>query len=309
VTAVRLTVPGNILLLGEYAVLEQGGLGLAVAVEPRVRMEALPGTELRVQGRWPGGSGESPLITAAVQTVSEYLHLPCTGSLRVDSSSFFSTEGRKTGLGSSAAVAVALVCGLLWLAGRGSADPEAVSLSVRAHRRAQGGRGSGYDVLTSFHGGTGLVHGGTSPSWEPCTPPVGRGIVLFPGPAPVSTADAVERYASWKARNPGPARDFLRESNDAIRSFSRSRSLEEALPLFSICRRLGIDLGKEMGVPAELTPPPGFDPRWCKALGAGSELGCCLLPPGGDWLPRGDWPSSGRIGTLVSRAETGAVWE
>jgi phosphomevalonate kinase len=303
VTALRLTVPGNILLLGEYAVLEEGGLGLALAVEPRVRMEALPGPELRVEGRWPGGSGKSPLITSVVQTVSEYLGVPCSGSLRVDSTSFFSSEGRKTGLGSSAAVTVALVCGLLRLAGGVGAAGEAASLAVRAHRRAQGGRGSGYDVLTSFHGGTGLVHGGASPSWEPCTPPLGSGVVLFPGPAPVSTADAVQRYSSWKVRNPGPARDFVRDSNDAILSFSRSRSLEEAFPSFSFCQRLGIELGKEIGVPAELAPPPGFDPRWCKALGAGSELGCCLLPPGGD-LP----PGSG-IGTRVSRAETGVAWE
>jgi len=302
VTALRLTVPGNILLLGEYAVLEEGGLGLALAVEPRVQMEALPGADLRVEGRWPGGSGKSPLITAAVQTVSEYLHAPCTGSLRVDSTSFFSREGRKSGLGSSAAVTVALVCGLLRLAGRGSADPDAASLAVRAHRRAQGGRGSGYDVLTSFHGGTGLVRGGASPSWEPCTPPVGGGVVLFAGPAPVSTADAVQRYSSWKVRNPGPAGDFLRESNDAILSFARARSLEEALPSFGRSRRLGIELGKEIGVPADLAPPPGLDSRWCKALGAGSELGCCLLPPGGDR------PSAGQ-GVLVSRAETGAAWE
>ena len=302
-TALRLTVPGNILLLGEYAVLEEGGLGLALAVPPRVRMEALPGTDLRVQGRWPGASGWSPLIAAAVQTVSEYLHAPCTGSLRVDSTSFFSTEGRKTGLGSSAAVTVALVCGLLRLAGRASAGSEAASLAVRAHRRAQGGRGSGYDVLTSFHGGTGLVRGGASPTWEPCAPPAGGGIVLFPGQAPVSTADAVERYSSWKVSNPGRARDFLRESNDAILSVSRSRSLEEALPSFSRSRGLCIELGKEIGVPAELAPPPGLDPRWCKALGAGSELGCCLLPPDGDRS------SVGQVGMLVNRAETGVAWE
>ena len=30
----RFTVPGNLLLAGEYAVLEEGGLGLARAVEP-----------------------------------------------------------------------------------------------------------------------------------------------------------------------------------------------------------------------------------------------------------------------------------
>jgi mevalonate kinase len=39
----RASVPANLLLLGEYAVLEEGGLGLAVAVDPRVRISAAPG--------------------------------------------------------------------------------------------------------------------------------------------------------------------------------------------------------------------------------------------------------------------------
>jgi len=313
VSALRLTVPGNVLLLGEYAVLEEGGLGFAMAVEVRARLEAVPWGSLRVEGSWPGRSltwtpdtrSESPLVTAVADTVSEYLGSPCTGTVHLDTTAFFSAGGRKAGLGSSAAVCVALACGLLHLAGRreAAAGPEAPMLALRAHRRVQRGRGSGYDILTSFHGGSGLVRGGASPSWQACGLPPQSRVALFPGPAPVSTADAVERYSRWKSRNPGAAADFLRESNAAILSFSRSRSLEEALPFFEACRKLGTRLGSEIGVSAELAAPPGLDARWCKALGAGNELGMCLLAPGAEL------PSDGGTWARVQGAQTGVTWE
>jgi phosphomevalonate kinase len=295
--SLHLTVPGNLLLLGEYAILEEGGLGLAMAVEPRVSLDALPAADLRVEGTWPGGSGETPLTSSAVSVVAGYLGRACTGSFRIDSTELFSADGRKTGLGSSAAVSVALVCGLLCLAGRHGAarGPEAAALAVRAHRLAQGGRGSGYDVLASFHGGSGVFRGGAAPSWEPRLLPPGIEPCLFPGPGPVSTGEAVKRYGEWKAADPGAAQNFLRDSNDAILSFLGSESEEDSLRWFGRCRQIGIELGNAIGVPAELAVPPGLDGRWCKAVGAGNELGVCLRLGKGACRP-------------VRRAETGAAW-
>ncbi|MGO9310439.1 MAG: hypothetical protein ACLQDL_15640 [Spirochaetia bacterium] len=308
----RLTVPGNILLLGEYAVLEQGGLGLAMAVDTRVRLAASPAESLLIETAWsgrlvswtPARPAESPLLSAAVQEVSEFLGTACAARVHLDSSGFFSADGRKTGLGSSAAVSVALVCGLLCAAGARSAarGPTAPSLALRAHRRAQGGRGSGYDILTSFHGGTGLFHGGVVPEWDPCALLGGMKVLLFAGAAPVSTADAVARYEAWKERNPGAAKDYLRESNDAIRAFGEAGSADRALPWLGACRKLGIQLGRSIGVPAELPVPPGLDPQWCKALGAGNELGLCLLPPG---VPV---PALDGLRCLP-RAHAGVTWE
>ena len=51
-----LSAPANLLLLGEYAVLEEGGLGLALAVERRARITVEPSDGLEVLGRRPGGS-------------------------------------------------------------------------------------------------------------------------------------------------------------------------------------------------------------------------------------------------------------
>jgi phosphomevalonate kinase len=310
VSPVRLTVPGNILLLGEYAVLEEGGLGLSMAVDPRVQMETSPADSLVVDAVWPGASasstaGQSPLISAAVDTVSGHLGRCPPVHARIDSSAFFSPDGRKNGLGSSAAVSVALVCGLLASAGDEASSRGAVAraLALQAHRRAQGGRGSGYDVVTSFHGGTGLFRGGAEPGWRPCTLPAGMQLLLFPGPAPVSTAEAVEAYRAWKERDPAAAQVFLRESNNAILSFVQAASEFQVLLWFSACRELGIELGRAIGVSAELPIPAGLDPTWCKALGAGNELGLCLLPPGVD--PPADDASC----RPITQSDIGVRWE
>lgn len=321
-SAVRLTVPGNILVLGEYAVMEEGGLGFAVAVETRVRLQAEPAPALVIESTWPGssvswtpgGRGMSPLVEAAVDVVSRRLGGEIRAKVRIDSSAFFSPDGRKTGLGSSAAVSVALVCGLLRAAG-GDALPVADTraLALEAHRFAQGGRGSGYDVFTSFHGGSGLFRGGAAASWTPCPIPGDMDILLFAGPAPVSTTESVSRYSQWKERNPGPARDFLEESNSAILSFVRSGTIRSALRWLGECRKLGIELGRSIGVTAELPIPAGLDPLSCKALGAGNELGLCLRPRGGG--PRGDGPQGGGPRAdvpgvrSVRPAEKGVTWE
>jgi phosphomevalonate kinase len=315
----RLTVPGNLLLLGEYAVLEEGGIGCAMAVERRVRLSSRPGTGLRVEGSWPGGElrwtpgqpGSSPLVSAIVATVERWLGADAAGGPRgwdahvtIDSADFFLPGGRKTGLGSSAAVTVALTCALLEAAGRRDAarDGTACRLAVEAHRRAQGGAGSGYDVLCSYHGGLGLFHGGAEPRWEARALAWRPSILLFAGPSAVSTADAVRRYGEWKSLAPGAAREFLEESNRAVFSFINAASIDEARQRLSDHARLGIALGRSIGVPAEITVPPGLEARWCKAVGAGNELGMCLFPAGAD-TPR----SRGFFDAPV--ADQGVLWE
>jgi phosphomevalonate kinase len=294
----RLSVPGNLLLLGEYAVLEEGGLGLAAAVDRRVRCAVQAGPGLSVRGSWPGGAVEwtadrpaaSPLAGAAVEVVEQWFVDSGAGrpawrsAIALDSAPFFLPGGRKSGLGSSAAVVVALTCALLAAAGRADAvrDGTAFRLAVRAHRRAQGGAGSGYDVACSFHGGLGLFHGGAEPRWEPCRLSWTPSLLLFAGPAPVSTAPAVRRYAEWKRRSPTEAHAFLEASNRAVAAFVAAGTEAEACARLAECRDLGVSLGRSIGVPAEVPVPDGLDARWCKAVGAGNELGACLRAAGGE---------------------------
>jgi phosphomevalonate kinase len=293
---VHLSVPGNILLLGEYAVLEEGGLGLAMAADRRVRISIDPGDSLTIEGTWQGhalswspGAGVSiPLFEAALDAVESWLSSSGAEAggwrcrISIDSSPFFTAGGRKAGLGSSAAVSLGLVSALLQAAGISPRERDAAApgLAVQAHRSAQGGRGSGYDVACSLHGGAGIFTGGVEPAWESSRIPGDPDVYLYPGPRAVSTPDAIGRYEAWKLREPRQACEFLDNSNRAILAFVHAGSTKEAARSFGACRRIGIELGEAIGVPARLETPGGLDPAWCKAVGAGSELGAFLLPRG-----------------------------
>ena len=290
-----------------------------MAVERRVRIELLPSEELSVKGIWPGGAlswtpgqpSASTLIAAIVAEVESWLREKRGGrgvrgaGIGVDSSALFSPEGRKSGLGSSAAVTVGLVCALLHAAGCSPdpADREVLALAIRAHRRSQGGAGSGYDVSCSFHGRMGVFHGGALPRWEPCRLWEDPLVCLFPGPSPVSTPDAIRHYALWKKSNPDDARRFLEDSNRSVRKFVHARTAVEAQAHLHACRELGVSLGRAIGVSAEIATPRGMDSAWCKALGAGNELGACLLPAGSAVLP------DGKEIQLVRASQEGILWE
>ncbi len=310
----RVSVPGNILLLGEYAVLEEGSLGAAVAVEKRVRLEAEPAHALSVEGIWPGGSlqwtpqGESgsPIVTAAYAAVREWMRAQGSAReipslrIRIDSSELYSQQGRKAGFGSSAAVAVALVT---VFRASGRLDGTIPRLALAAHRAAQEGVGSGYDVYCSWSGGWGLFHGGLTPSWEPRQPRVDSQLYLFPGPAAVSTLSAIQLFHQWMAREKNRARRLVEESNDNVTAFLQAGSAEEAVAAFRKGRDTGIALGDAIGVEARIPTPAGVDPEMCKSLGAGNELGAYLKAPG--------WPEppveSGL--TRVSVSASGITWQ
>lgn len=280
----RISAPANLLLLGEFAVLDPGGLGLAVAPERRVEVTVRPGAGLVVTGRWggpeplrweegsPPGGPQTALLEAVAESVRERLpgrRLP-EAAIEVDSTAFF-VGGRKAGYGSSAAVAAALSWALLAAAG-GEAPAAALDVALAAHRRAQGGQGSGYDVFASFYGGTGLFTGGQNPAWRRLDLPWLEPLQLWRGSRSVSTPNAIGRYREWQERQPGEAARFLEESNRNCAGFVAAASRSEAFAFFARSRELGLRLGQAIGVPAEITPPPGVPASRCKALGAGNEL-------------------------------------
>jgi phosphomevalonate kinase len=295
----RFSIPGAILLLGEYAILEKGGLGLAMAVERRARVQVDPWPRLEIHSVWPGrditwtaeeearaGVPAAPLLSAAVQEVGRWLRDAQSGRrlgnarISADSSELFRPDGRKAGLGSSAALTVGLVCALLSAAGvdRPLLQKVAAGIAQKAHRAAQGGVGSGYDVYCSFHGGLGLFRGGRVPTWTPVRLSWEPAVFLFPGRDPVRTPDAIQAYTKWKQTSPAAARSFLEQSNEAVRGFVKAVTEGEALRWLDVCRKLGVELGDAIGVAARVDAPAGLDPARCKAMGAGDELGACLLP-------------------------------
>lgn len=170
VTGAAATAPGKIVVCGEYVVLD-GAPAVAVAVDCRARVIArvcdgayhtvrCPGLfeeerSFRVRDDgvfdWQPPAGDAPnlpLLERAWQATGAAT-LPAL-SLTLDTSAFADSERQcKLGLGSSAALTVALTAVLAKLGGQSVHLDELIGL----HRDFQGGRGSGIDVAAAFHGG------------------------------------------------------------------------------------------------------------------------------------------------------------
>lgn len=218
--------PGKLVLAGEYAVLH-GAAAIAVAVD--VRAEVLverhggPASEL-VTGpggpaafRWAGdaqphweaghpGPNGRPL-EAVLATLAAAGHLPRAADLpacriRISSAEFQREAGGsrvKLGLGSSAAVTVALLGAMLRLAGGAPVERRALlGLAMDAHRRLQGGRGSGIDVATALFGG--VV--GRNDAVQPLPWPRGLHLAALWTGSAASTPELLHRFELWQRHDP-----------------------------------------------------------------------------------------------------------
>lgn len=153
------SAPGKLVVLGDYAVLE-GGPALVASVNRRAvgELRATP-------------AAASEIVDAVLRLASPIAFDPTRSFLHVDTSGFRDEQGRKLGLGSSAAVAV--VASALAL---GRRDASVLALALAAHREATGG-GSGVDVAASFHGG--LIATARQPASVVKLPPHIPGLHLF----------------------------------------------------------------------------------------------------------------------------------
>jgi len=271
----RLSVPGNLLLAGEYAVLEEGGLGIAMAVEPRLTITVTTADAWSVEGHWGGrveiwspGEGAATFAGKILLKTLELAGTAPPARIVVDSSEFFDASGRKLGFGSSAALAAGLTAAVGRLAGHGPGHAAA----VEAHRHAQGGAGSGYDVTASWFGGCGLFTGGKTPKWEPLpAPPVA--MAVFSGPEAVRTMGSIALYRAWQTAHPDEADRWLRGSNEAVRALADAAG-SDWWAAAERCRQQGLAVGRQVGSPADLARPDGLRAEvFIKALGAGNETG------------------------------------
>ncbi len=176
--------PGKLVICGEYAVLE-GAPAIAVAVDvaARARVSAADACRLGVAGdgdwcfRWDASglprwldtppAGQGRVLDAVSATLAAAGLVQASRlEIRLDTLAFQRRDtggvSQKLGLGSSAAITVALTAALL--ARGGDADrqrPALLDLCTAAHRRLQGGSGSGIDVATAVHGGV-VTRAGTA---------------------------------------------------------------------------------------------------------------------------------------------------
>lgn len=211
------SAPGKVVLSGEYAVLH-GATAIAAAVSCRARVAveatARAGVRVRAPGfhddelayrLLPGGALEQAAADASVKNFAlfEQLWNVCgpvvAGGLeiRLDTAAFFDpATRRKLGLGSSAALSVALVAAL-----RPELDANAVAaLAGRAHREFQQG-GSGVDIACAAYGGViRYRQGDTSP--DSVAIPQDLHLAILWSGKPASTAARIHALDS-SLRRPG----------------------------------------------------------------------------------------------------------
>lgn len=158
----RLTAsaPGKLLLAGEYAVLS-GQPALVMAADRRVRVTLADAQEWALISDggapeplapdFPGGAERpaTPLAVALWCAVQIRGRQPPPLRIEADSRAL-QHEGLKLGLGSSAAVVVALAAAL---AQHDATEAETLTTCVRMHDLLQGAPGSGFDVAAAMTGG------------------------------------------------------------------------------------------------------------------------------------------------------------
>ena len=161
------SAPGKIVVAGEYAVLE-GAPAIAMAVNRRAVARIAPGEDAvhSVTGpghaagigrfsdaggriNWLEGGADYGVVEAVWRELGA---APGRGlRLELDTRAFNSADtGGKLGLGSSAAISVALAAAVAALAAPGA---DVAGAALRAHRNLQGGAGSGVDVAAALAGG------------------------------------------------------------------------------------------------------------------------------------------------------------
>src|SRR5699024_6036775 len=100
---------------------------------------------------WSSDAGRLTLVTAVLQYLAQHGTTPRPAHIALDTQAFFAEDGAKLGLGSSAALTVALTAAVN--AAQENAAPDLAAM-IGMHRRMQDGRGSGLDIAAALLGGS-----------------------------------------------------------------------------------------------------------------------------------------------------------
>lgn len=194
----------------------------------------------------------------------------------LDSTDLAQANGRKSGMGSSAAATVGATAALWYLAtGTPPTLDELFQTALAAHRLAQGGKGSGYDLACSAYGGMGLFTGGKAPTWTPLSLRHSPAFKLLFAPRPVSSEQAITIWDQWKEAHPDAWAQHLGESQKIVSSLALSQDRDSFDAALTRASALGQQLGQTLGVwdPVNETFMASQNKTGqCKALGAGNEL-------------------------------------
>lgn len=240
-TRYRASAPGKAVLFGEYAVLE-GAEAIVAAVDRRAEVRVCDGTGKLTtslskrpwQIDWSKdhpfvaiGHSRQPLIESVLAAFPELATRPI--DLTIDTAALYGSS-QKLGLGSSAAVTVALHAALAALTGRPAADREStIALLRQVHANYQGGRGSGIDIAASVSGGivcfmvdNQTVQLDSMGSWLPP-------FRFFAVGKAASTKDFLAHYFAHRTER--GCRDALAEIANAARCAKRALAKQDSLAL------------------------------------------------------------------------------
>lgn len=261
----RLMVPGKLILMGEYAVLHKGQKGIVMALDLGVTIDIRPSKEIVFVSKETGeqfslGDGAPHPMTfqyRAIEMTYAYLNemgIPARPfQMSLESQLNDPYSGISLGLGSSAAVVVALVKGLL-LAHQSvyKLDVEALTfkLAYLVHRDVQG-NGSGIDIAASCYGGLllyesldfvwleaffsqtkSLAERVNAPWLGGCVRslklPSGIGFTYSWSGEKASSKDLVKAYLEAGDKNPQVIGSFLEKTERAVNAFETACDADDA---------------------------------------------------------------------------------
>lgn len=324
--------PGKLFVVGEYAVVEPGQPAVLAAVDRylkvcvqdlprgsvgRVRSDRYPGAPLtwhREDGALVVDGGARDHVAWTLCTVdrlrAEMGRPPTFFDLDI-SSDLEDADGRKLGLGSSAAVVVALVAGLDELYGLGLTALQRYRLALLATVRVSP-RTSGGDLAASTFGGwvryaspdrvallraldeEDVSAALTSPGWEssdirPLPDPDALRLLVGWTGSPASTDNLVAGVRGGDARAPASSEEFLAASRACVDDLVACLAGDQAAApdIVRRARRLLQELGRASGTTIEtgqlrlLCDIAEEHGAAAKPSGAGGgDCGIALLPTG-----------------------------
>lgn len=262
----KIVVPGNLLLFGEYAITYPGGLGIAVATKEKLTIRCKPSPKFKLTGcygdheyQWSEGSAfPTPLLEHILSRLNTYPNQ----HIHIDSSEFYYKDGTKKGLGSSAAATVGLTYALKYPVI--SSKEELIKHALKLHQSFQGGKGSGYDIFTSVYGGAGLFEKQRFPIWKSLNQNLYHNFYLVRGKTSCNTRASLALLEEYALKNPEKLRKFLSVSNRLVSRLTAS------LRLFRFAANLNYWINTQLSQSLSWKPPA------IKAIGAGGELGITL---------------------------------
>ena len=263
---IRATAPGKAIIAGEYAVLD-GAPAISMAIgrraavildepgngDPVVRMPGLREGEWRFRVRRTAAAmewldapprGGARLLEAAWQAIGGAAL--SARSLIIDTSEFCDAKtGSKLGFGSSAAAMTALVYALCEMPHAGK---DAAMLAHDAHRKLQGGLGSGVDIATSCCGGLIAYRMKNAAQPRRLSWPHGLAYRFIWSGRPADTVSRISKLANESSKAPG-RQSLARAAEQVVSAWDGAEPgailgmlgrYTSALLQFSIDRDLGI---------------------------------------------------------------------